>query len=310
MYRSPGKTRRGFTLIELLVVIAIIAVLIGLLVPAVQKVRETANNLKCKSNMGQVGLATAHCAETYRGILPPVWGKYPNASVPYDETVFFHLLPFIEQQGIYDLSYGVAGAGVNQGGGWNKTIPVFMCPSDPSVGGNASITVTVGSGTFTACVSNTTANFLVFGLYTGGLAYVNGVNRYPEHIRDGTSATIFFSEKYQWCEGASGVGNSAHGWAAIGAHTPHFGVISGGGGLTFNVNSMPQNRPPIGVCDPDRVQSGHTAGINVCMGDKSVRTVSYSVSQPSWLAGVTPYVLNYSPRNGIWPNVDYTDDDF
>src|SRR5262245_63314857 len=105
MSRSPTH-RRGFTLIELLVVIAIIAILIGLLIPAVQKVREAANKAKCKNNLKQMALAAVHCADTYNR-LPPATGWYPGFD-PATNTgrggrgnVFFHILPYTEQQNVY-----------------------------------------------------------------------------------------------------------------------------------------------------------------------------------------------------------------
>jgi prepilin-type N-terminal cleavage/methylation domain-containing protein/prepilin-type processing-associated H-X9-DG protein len=105
----PSKPRSGFTLIELLVVIAIIAVLIGLLLPAVQKVREAANRVACGNNLKQLGLAAHNYDSTYRSLPPGYLGTKPlvalsaaNAQDFQHVGVLVYLLPYLEANTIYD----------------------------------------------------------------------------------------------------------------------------------------------------------------------------------------------------------------
>src|SRR5262245_34287207 len=96
--RPFSGPRRGFTLIELLVVIAIIAILIGLLLPAVQKVREAAARAKCQNNLKQIALAAHNCHDVH-GRFPPMAGNFGGA---WYAPMFFHLLPYVEQKNVWD----------------------------------------------------------------------------------------------------------------------------------------------------------------------------------------------------------------
>jgi prepilin-type N-terminal cleavage/methylation domain-containing protein len=141
---SGARSRRGFTLIELLVVIAIIAILIGLLVPAVQKVRDAAARISCGNNLHQLVIAAHNYQSTYSKLPPGTYGDAPTVATPTFTFTYVglipSLLPFIEQDNVYKQITGVSWGNVSApgtswwgNGNWNIAqykIKSVVCPSD------------------------------------------------------------------------------------------------------------------------------------------------------------------------------------
>ena len=126
MCHAP-RSRRGFTLIELLVVIAIIAILIGLLLPAVQKVREAAARTQSQNNLKQIGLAMHNIASNApdQSFIPPSDGVFPPAGGGLNGSFFYHLLPYLEQKNLYD-KYSASGPS-----GATEAVKTYVAPLDP-----------------------------------------------------------------------------------------------------------------------------------------------------------------------------------
>jgi prepilin-type N-terminal cleavage/methylation domain-containing protein len=300
--------RAGFTLIELLVVIAIIAILIALLVPAVQKVREAAARTQCQNNIKQIGLATHHINDVNKA-LPPLCapdGYIPDFTVlaapPYrngNYTIFSWLLPFIEQDTIFTAQgRNVQGPGLAppgySGGQYNRVVPTYICPADPSTVDGLCLTANGGANNYAG--SSYGANYYAFGnpKDTRGDYYtVQGANVIPKSFRDGLSNTIFYTEVYVTC-GSTGDINSAFAslwadstppWRPIFCHNTVFKVTDPGYAPCFPFQIQPDF---INTCDPSRAQSPHSGGITVCLGDGSVRFLSAGISPDTWANACDP----------------------
>jgi len=299
-----------------LVVIAIIAILIGLLLPAVQKVREAAARMSCQNNLKQIGLGMQNLAGAYNGKMPPAIGAFPqfqgdrrpppsggdpNASFGGN---LFYLLPYIEQQNMYNWCKSASGTGYDPEAGagpqtvggcpWNgsagsQTPKTYICPSDPTY--NPQTWGGIGSYAF---------NGLIF--QADWVSYSN----FPASIPDGTSNTIFFTETYAggtWANTMPNGQTNLWWWDYNSFQTP---PSSNGdcGPLNYVGASFPPLIAPtpaycaanyaatswggnFSVCSC-RATSPHTGGINVALGDGSVRTLSGSVSGATFYAACTP----------------------
>jgi prepilin-type N-terminal cleavage/methylation domain-containing protein len=201
--RVSFRKRPGFTLIELLVVIAIIGVLIGMLLPAIQKIRDAAARTQSANNLRQISLATVNCATQNNGNLPPALDQYP-AGGTYG-SIFFHILPYLEEENIYATSVPVQPTFDANGNpvlydpstnATKYTIKTYVAPSDSTNTGSNGL-LSYG------------ANGLVFtGANVNGAAGVSvGLGRYPATFGSkGTSKCILFFERVADCSNPTDFG--------------------------------------------------------------------------------------------------------
>jgi len=284
---------RGFTLIELLVVIAIIAILIGLLLPAVQKVREAAARMQSMNNLKQMGIAI-HSMNDANGVMPLPVGTYPTfgagvgPSTPMVGTLQYFMLPYIEQDNVYKQM------AINHPDSWwcGYLIKTYASPADLSSRGGGMV-----DNANPRAGSSYAPNEAVFGVGSRGPS--TPLAKLPATIPDGVSNTIFFAEKYMVC-GPSNTAQAVFYWGetCLDCAAPACNRLDnvntniGGTGsppmFYSSLLTIPQTRPDPANCNPCLLQSPYFSGTLVGLGDGSVRMVNAGISTTTWRSAVSP----------------------
>lgn len=297
--------RRGFTLVELLVVIAIIAILIGLLLPAVQKVREAAARTQCTNNLKQLGLSTFSFESSYK-YFPAAW-QNPTPTNNYMNVIqdpplpgparftnlFVELLPYFEQDNL-QRQWDFQNVNNNRGPDGSissQVIKILLCPSSPlyrqpkaTVSGNV-----YGLNSYAGVAGRYSFRAFTGSAYTisnDGIFYINSRVTIAG-ITDGTSNTFMWGERYHedknfdrmytnfpiigwsgwaWCDQGNAIGDFL-----VGAAQPiNWMIPDSATGSNSSANPWVQQRL-------STMGSGHRGGANVCMADGSVRFMRDSV---------------------------------
>jgi prepilin-type N-terminal cleavage/methylation domain-containing protein/prepilin-type processing-associated H-X9-DG protein len=295
--------RQGFTLIELLVVIAIIAILIGLLVPAVQKVREAASRTQCQNNLHQMGDALHNYYSVNK--------KFPPGQMPYTSAAprqgawswMAMLLPYVEQDNIAKEAMAFKDSGGTNWYAWYnpacaRILPIFLCPADSR---GQQIYPGASSGIKDQALTCYLGNSGSTGTSRDGVLYQSSQIRFKD-MTDGSSNTIMVGERppnsnleFGWwfaAYGYDGLGNAdcvipSNDVAAVNYFITNYSSspnLPCDGTAAQKVGLKPGN-PDVG-CDAGHYWSFHAGGSNFLFSDGSVRMLSYGMN-PANFVGLT-----------------------
>jgi len=264
---SSKKRRSGFTLIELLVVIAIIAVLIGLLLPAIQSVRQAAARTQSMNNLKQLGLAINNLIGTTNGKVPPSYGVYGGTA---SYSLFYNLLPYVEQSNVQNTSnytYSTSSA---------PALKLLEAPLDVSNPG--------GGG-----LSSYASNASLFGGALGASNPMTSVNLVSLYNGKGSTNLLMFAERYASF-------NSV--WSS--PNTCVFGA-NPGSTIQFNVTPATANSSQgTGTTGAAYVQAFSAAGCGASMADGSVRNINSTGLNPT-----SNFVWACTPQTTALPSSDW-----
>jgi prepilin-type N-terminal cleavage/methylation domain-containing protein len=250
--------RRGISLLELLVCIAIVGILLALLIPAVQSVRQLAMRTQCMNQSKQLALGTHSFAAAHRGMLPSIDGDALSAN--RNRSLFSAILPFMDSSA-WNPPPSSHGA---------PLVAFFICPSDPTYSGHGAH-------------SSYAANAMVF------------VSRpsLQGTFRDGASNTIAFGEHYVRCQSIGRyyqiyLANSGIARRATFADWRYGDDVPQGDAVPIETFQVTPNQEPPRICWPGIAQTAHAAGMVIALADGSCRCLSSNISSRTYWSAVTP----------------------